>query len=98
MKLTDFYLSDCVKYSLVAGLQGRRFTPGAVQLVQLAESTFSPDAEASNVTTRSEPQEVQFVDVLQCDAFTAGQFITFNHPFLFYPIAFRFTGTTAYCS
>ena len=58
-----------LKYSLVAALQGGRFTPGAVQLVQLTESTLSPDAEASDVTTGSESQEVQFVHVLQSDAF-----------------------------
>ena len=57
-----------LKHSLVALLQGRRFAPGAVQLIQLAESTLGPDAEASNVTTRGEPQEVQFVHVLQSDA------------------------------
>lgn len=73
-----FYLIDAIfvgvsshflKYSLVARLQGGRFTPGAIQLIQLAESTLSPDAEASNVSSRSEPQEVQFVHVLQSDAY-----------------------------
>ena len=58
-----------LKYSLVANLQGGRFTPGAVQLIQLAESALGPDAEASNVTTRGEPQEVQFVHILQSDTF-----------------------------
>ncbi|KAF3854871.1 hypothetical protein F7725_022926 [Dissostichus mawsoni] len=50
-------------------LQGSGFTPCSVQVIQLAESTLGPDAEASNVTTRGEPQEVQFVHVLQSDAF-----------------------------
>lgn len=58
-----------LKYSLVVDLQGRRFAPGAVELIQLAESTLCPDAEASNVSTRGESQEVQFVHVLQSDAF-----------------------------
>jgi len=57
-----------VHWQVVAGFQGGRFTPGAVQLIQLAEGTLGPDAEASNMTTRGEPQEVQFVHVLQSDA------------------------------
>lgn len=58
-----------LRYSLVADLQGGGFAPGAVQLVQLAESALGPDAEAADVTTGGEPQEVQFVHVLQGDAF-----------------------------
>lgn len=57
-------------YSLVVHLHRGRFTPGAVQLIQLAESTLSPDAEASNVTSRGEPEKVQFVHVLQSDTCT----------------------------
>ena len=57
-----------LQYSLVAQFKGGGFTPGAIQLIQLAESALSPDAEASNMTTRGEPQEVQFVHVLQSDA------------------------------
>lgn len=57
-----------LKYSLVVDLQGGRFTPGAVQLIQLAESALGPDAEASDVTTRGEPEEVQLVHALQSDA------------------------------
>lgn len=53
---------------LVVNLQGGRLTPGAVQVIQLAESAFCPDAEAPNVTTGSKSQEVQFVHVLQSDA------------------------------
>lgn len=53
---------------LVANLQGSRFAPGAVQFIQLAESTLCPDAETSNMSTRSESQEVQFVYVQQSDS------------------------------
>lgn len=48
---------------LVADLQGGRFAPGAVQVVQLSESTLCPDAETSNVSSGSKSQEVQFVYV-----------------------------------
>lgn len=52
-----------IDYLLVANLQGGRFAPGAVQLIQLAESTLCPDAETSDVSSRSKSQEVQFVYV-----------------------------------
>lgn len=71
--LTNATVQSLLKHSLVADLQGSRFAPGAVQLVQLAESTLCPDAEASNVTTGGKPQEVQLVHVLQSDAFKIQQ-------------------------
>lgn len=52
-----------IDYLLVANLQGGRFAPGAVQLIQLAERTLCPDAETSNMSSRSKSQEVQFVYV-----------------------------------
>ena len=73
--ITDLIISSCatgrllLKYLRVSGLQGSGFTPCSVKVIQLAESTLGPDAEASNVTTRGEPQEVQFVHILQSDAF-----------------------------
>lgn len=49
---------------LVVNLLGGRFTPGAVKLVELTESTLCPDAEASNMATRSKSQQIHFVHVL----------------------------------
>jgi len=62
-----------VHWQIVVVLDGGALAPGAVQLIKLAESTLSPDAEAPNVTTRGEPQEVQFVDVLQGDAWNISE-------------------------
>jgi len=59
---------DVFQHSLVVFLDTGSLAPGAIQLIQLAESTLGPDAETPNVATGGEPQEVQFVDVLQCDA------------------------------
>ena len=46
-----------------AGLVLGGHTPRAVDRVQLLESSFSPDAETADVTTRSQLQKVQLADL-----------------------------------
>lgn len=62
----NIYTGLAVKFLhlLVINLLGGRLTPGAVKIVQLAESALCPDAEASNMATRSKSQQIHFVHVL----------------------------------
>lgn len=56
---------ECLKRNLpVVHLEGGRFAPGTIELIEFAEGSLSPDAETTNVTTRSEFQEIQFSHTL----------------------------------
>lgn len=48
---------------LVVALERGGFAPGAVQVVQLAERAFRPNAETPNVAPRGESQQVQLVHI-----------------------------------
>ena len=50
---------------VIVTLEGSSLTPSAIQLIQLAESTFSPDAETPHMPTRSKFQNVQLADIKQ---------------------------------
>lgn len=56
-------LGQVLLHLLVVTLQSGRLAPGAVQIIQLAESAFSPNAETPNVATRSKSQQVQLVHI-----------------------------------
>lgn len=53
---------------LVVALQRSSFAPGAVQIIQLAEGAFSPNAETPNVAPGSESQQVQLVHIEESDS------------------------------
>jgi len=53
---------------VVAGLERRWLTPGAVKRVQFGQSRFGPDAEAADVTTGCQRAQVQFFHVQKGNA------------------------------
>merc|ERR1711931_414447 len=46
-------------WQVVIGLHSGRRRPGAVKRVQFAQSTLGPNAESTNVTTRSQRKQIQ---------------------------------------
>ena len=44
------------------GLQLRLLSPSAIQIIQLLDCRLRPDAETSNMATRSQLQQVELVD------------------------------------
>lgn len=60
--------SGSFRYLLVIGLVSGWFSPGAVDIVQLAERRLGPDTEATDVSTRRHLQQVQARDGQQVDA------------------------------
>ena len=58
------YIAAKFLHLLVVNLLGGRFTPSPVKIVQLTERTLCPNAEASNMATRSKSQQIHFVHVL----------------------------------
>lgn len=71
-----------LNYLLVANLQGGRFAPGAVQFIQLPESTLCPDAETANMSSRSKSQEVQFVYVQKSNSCVKKWWQSLNYPIM----------------
>lgn len=69
-----FFLTSCSRvrdqlYLLIVALQSSRFAPGAIQIIQLAEGTFSPNAETPNVATRSKSQQIQLVHIQKSNSY-----------------------------
>ena len=62
-------VSDVGLCLLIVALQRSSFAPGAVQIIQLAEGTFRPNAETPNVAPGSKPQQVQLVHVEKSNSY-----------------------------
>lgn len=58
---------------VVVALQFRLLAPGTIQGIQALESRFRPDAETTNMATRSKLHEVKFVDGDQRNAWDVAE-------------------------